>query len=704
MGQFSGALKLRLLFLLGGILLALVSVEVQAWRLQVQSSDKLKSLAARYSTRNHSLGYVRGEIFDRNAEKLATSVAVDTVYADRRAIPDLTKATYLLSTALEMDYEALAVLMEGMDGSADVKRHVGEEEAEAVRALNLAGVGIRKEYKREYPNGSLAAHLLGFVSWDGYGLEGLELSLDDKLVVDPATIKVKRDNRGRIIMDSPEQAVSQPKGASVMLTLDIRIQHIAERAIRDAVSTYNAESGMALVVDPKSGDILASAAYPSFDPNNFTDFEKKDFRNRILTDPFEPGSTMKIFTVAAALQSDLIKPDTVFFCENGLFLVDGVWPIRDTGEYGDLTVKQIIQKSSNICAAKIGERLGSVRLHHYLGMFGFGQQTGLTYPAGESAGVLRPPKNWHVVDPANISFGQGLSVTALQLAMAVSALANEVALMRPNIVSRIIDAEGRVIEERGEQIVRQVVSPMVAQQVMAMMRMVVMKDGTGRRAEIKEYPVAAKTGTAQKVKAGQKSYSADKYVASFVGVAPYDNPRLCVVVILDEPKPSHHGGVVAAPVFREIMSQALPLLDVPPRDPDDELQPRWPTVQKSAPGAPGVLMADNPSYNYVRVVIKGSDGDGPVPELSPSEAPAMRFEALADNDVVETAVEVGEDGEALSWGSKMPDVSGLTMREALDLLSRHELVLEYQGSGVAARQEPAKGALVAKGEVARVYF
>jgi cell division protein FtsI (penicillin-binding protein 3) len=545
---------------------------------------------------------------------------------------------------------------------------------------------------------------LGFVSRDGSGLEGLELALDDKLVAEPATILVKRDNRGRIVMDSPDQAITQPKGASVMLTLDLRVQHIAERAIREGVINYNAVSGMALVVEPKSGDILASAVYPTFDPNNFADFEKEDFRNRVLTDPFEPGSTMKIFTVAAALQSQLIDPDTTFFCENGLYLVDGVWPIRDTGVYGDLTVKQIIQKSSNICAAKIGERLGPVKLHHYLGMFGFGQKTGLNYPAGESAGRLRPPKNWHVIDAANISFGQGLSVTALQLAMAVSALANDGVLMRPNIVARIIDAEGRVIEERGQQIVRQVVSPLVARQVMAMMRMVVMKDGTGRRGEIKEYPVAAKTGTAQRVVPGQKTYSADKYIASMVGVAPYDDPRLCVLVVLDEPKPSYHGGVTAATIFREIMSQALPLLDVPPRDPEVELQPKWPTIQKASPGVPGVLITENPSYNYVRVVIKDSEGDGPIPALAPSAAKELEFEALAENDVQETVVEVDEAGEALSWASRMPDIKGLTMREALDLLSRHELVLEYQGSGVATRQEPASGALVAKGEVATVVF
>ncbi|MDR2454992.1 MAG: transpeptidase family protein [Deltaproteobacteria bacterium] len=702
MANSRSSAKYRMLFILGCLFLAMVAVCVQAYRLQVDSRDQLREMAARSNTRNYSLGSIRGDIFDRHGEKLATSVAVDSVFIDRRDVKNAGETTFLLSTALNIDYEELSLMMENMGGrSAYVKRHVSEAEAEAVRQMKIKGVGIAKEYKREYPNGTLAAHLLGFVGWDGQGLEGLERALDDKLVAGKTSIRVKRDNRGRIIMDSPDQAISQPRGASVMLTLDLRIQHIAERAIKDAVINYNAVSGMALVVEPRTGDILASASYPTFDPNNFADSEPEERRNRILTDPFEPGSTMKIFTVAAALQEERITPDSVFFCENGQYLIDGKWPIRDTGIYGDLSVKEVIQKSSNICALKIGERLGPAKLHHYLEKFGFGQRTGLNYPQVESAGRLRPYKSWHIVDSGSISFGQGLSITALQLAMATSALAYDGSLMRPNIVSRIIDAEGNVIESRPEKIVRQVVTPLVAQQVLAMMRMVVMKNGTGRRGEVSEYPVAAKTGTAQKVVSGQKSYSADKYVASFVGVAPYDNPRLTVLVVLDEPKPSYHGGVVAAPVFKEIMSQALPLLDVPPRSGGDELQPMWPTPQRSKPGAPGVLMADGGSYNYVRKDISGSKGDGPIPEIGKAPERKLDFDELAQSQEVALSLETDEER---AWASKMPDVSGLTMREALDLLSRYELALEYEGSGVAFQQEPAKGAMVAKGDSARIRF
>ena len=694
----------RTQFVMGIIFMCLFCVCVQASRLQIDARAALQALSAQSSVRNYTLGYVRGDIFDRNGEILATSVAVDSIIADTRDIPDIGGTTHKLSKALLMDYEELNLLMENMRNSSYVKRHVTEAESEAVRKLKLPGVSIHKEYTRSYPNGSLASHILGFVGYDGVGLEGLEMALDDKLVAEKMSVKVKRDNRSRIIMDNPGQVISQPKGASVMLTLDLRIQHIAERAIKEAVSKYNAVAGMVLVVDPKNGDVLASASFPTYDPNYFTESLDTDRRNRVLTDPFEPGSTMKIFTVAAALQEEKISPDSVFFCENGLYLVDGKWPIRDTGVYGDLTVKQIIQKSSNICASKIGDKLGPEKLHHYLSMFGFGQKTGLSYPAGEDPGLLHPPKKWHVLDAWSIAFGQGLSVTALQLAMAASSLANDGHLMRPSIVSRVIDPDGRVIESRPQPLVRKVVSPVVAQYVLGMMRMVAMKDGTGRRGEIKEYPIAAKTGTAQMVITGQKSYSSDKYVASFVGVAPYENPRLCVLVVLNEPKPSHHGGVVAAPVFKEIMSQALPLLDVPPYDSEVEVQPRFPTVRRAAPGAPGIIAAENASYNYLKVDIAGSKGDGPIPEFPDEPSRQLEFDELAPPDALETVVSESDDGEILSWGSKMPDVAGMTMRETLDALSRHGLALEYEGSGVAEFQEPAKGVVVAKGEVARVRF
>jgi cell division protein FtsI (penicillin-binding protein 3) len=698
-------LKNRLLIVLGFFLLGFMCVLVQAWRLQVVDREVLLNKARQSTIRSYKLSYVRGDIYDRHGEKLATSVAVDSVFADSNSINDMGETAYQLSTALDMDYEELSERMERLKNTAYIKRHLSFEESVVLRSMKLKGVGLKKEYRRDYPNGTLAAHLLGFVGRDGNGLEGLELALEEKLVAEPTSVSVKRDGLGRLIFDSIDQVLQQPKGASVMLTLDMRIQNIAEREIEKAVLETNAVSGMAMVVRPSTGEILASAVYPTFDPNNYAASETSTRRNKVLTDPFEPGSTLKIFTVAAALDDQLIVPEAIIFCENGLYQIDGHVPIRDTGSYGDLSVSQIIEKSSNIGALKIGERLGPVRLHHYLTKFGFGQKTGLSYPAGESAGRLRPPKTWHVIDAANIAFGQGLSVTALQLAMAVSALAYDGELMRPNLVARVVDAEGRIIEQRPRQIVRQVVSPLVARQVMSMMRMAVMKHGTGRRADIAEYPVAGKTGTAQKFLKDTGAYASDKYVASFVGIAPYSNPELCVLVILDEPYPNYHGGVVAAPVFREIMRQSLPILGIPPVEVSDgaeEFAPQWPTLEKAAPGAPGVMVTEN-SYNRIAINIKNSKGNGSIPALvadSGHGRAELEFDRPLESELT-AHLRLAETEGALS---QMPDLTGLTMREVLDLLSNYRVALEYYGSGVARYQDPPLGSKVSPGEIARVVF
>jgi cell division protein FtsI (penicillin-binding protein 3) len=696
--------KYRLYFILACIVICFLAIIGQSARLQVIHRDYLINRSSGSTERFYSLGYVRGDIFDRNGEKLATSVAVDSVFVDRRILTDLGDTVYQLWTALDMDYEEVSQRLEKLNRSAFIKRHLSVEEAQAVSGLNIKGVGLIKEYRRDYPNGFLAAHFLGFVGDDGNGLEGLELALDDKLVVDINKVKVRRDGLGRIIMDQPDQVVVQPKGASVVLTLDMRIQNIAERAIARAVVERNAKSGMAMVVRPSTGEILASAIYPTFDPNDYGQSETADRRNKVLTDPLEPGSTLKIFTVAAALEEKLVTPETVFFCENGVYQIEAYQPIRDTGVYGDLTVSEIVKKSSNIGASKIGERLGPKKLYNYLSKFGFGQKTGLSYPAGESAGLLRPPSKWHIVDAANISFGQGLSVTALQLVMAASALANDGVLMRPSLVSRVIDEHGTIIEHKPPQIVRQVVSPLTARQVMAMTRMAVMKGGTGRKADIEGYPVAGKTGTAQKVDIGSKGYASGKYVASFVGVAPYMNPELCVLVILDEPWPAYHGGEVAAPVFKEIMSQSLPLLDIPPVE--APLEPAWPIlVDRPEPGAPGVLMTEHSSYNYVKVAIPSGDkGNGPVRSLAEVSLSSAQLEfnkpQQEEKDAAYTLKPPGDDGQL----GVMPNLAGLSMRQVLDQMTPYQMVVEYHGSGLLVDQEPDSGAMVSKGQLAKVIF
>ncbi|MDR1296249.1 MAG: transpeptidase family protein [Deltaproteobacteria bacterium] len=690
--------RYSLYFVLGLFVFAFMCIFVQAFRIQVVHRGELAAKSSRQVARKYSPGRIRGDIFDRNGVKMATSVSVDSVFVDQERVEDLSKAAWRLSTALEMNYgEIVGWLSNLKSRSAFIKRHLAGEEAEVVRNLRLEGVGLVKEYRREYPNGTLAAHILGFVGSDGQGLEGLEKALNDRLEAgtDTVSVRVRRDGRGRIIMDDPSQVLRQNKGASVVLTLDVNIQRITENAIKSAVINNNAKGGIAVVVRPSTGEILASAAYPTFDPNAYGESEQAARRNKVLTDTFEPGSTFKVFTVAAALEDKVVAPESVLFCENGFYQIDVNNAIRDTGSYGNLTVSQVVQKSSNICAAKIGEILGSNRLHHYLTGFGFGEKTGLAFPAGEAAGTLRPPGKWVLIDAANVAFGQGLAVSGLQLAMAVSSLANDGFLMKPRIVSRIIDAEGGTIDHRPPTIVRQVVSPMVSRQVMAMMRMAVMKGGTGGRAEIPGYPVSGKTGTSQKSVFGEHGYSKNKYVASFVGVAPYNNPALCVLVVLDEPWPSYYGGEVAAPVFKEIMSQALPILNVPKVE--EEAPPKWPSLSDADDSAPGVLMASARRPYRLSVVIPRDDkGSGEFPNFDKKSLGDLVFDK-PEPEAADVALPPGEGG-----GARMPSLIGLSTREVFETLAPYGVQVQFLGSGRAVDQDPAEGRAIGVGDTARV--
>jgi cell division protein FtsI (penicillin-binding protein 3) len=679
------------------------AVAARAAQLQIVDREMLVGKSREITQRTLTLNSLRGDIYDCRMEKLATSVASGTLSVHGAIMKEPGEIFRQLSEIIEMDYETLAKRMEDANRYAVLKRNLNEAETLKAEELRIEGVSVEKGYRRVYPNGTLAAHLLGFVGVDGRGLEGLELALNDSLMSPSMQIQVTSDKRGRVILNSADEAREAPRGGSVILTLDRRIQQIAERAIADAVIRNNARSGMAIAVRPYTGEIVASAVYPGYDPNRYGEAEVEARRNMILTDPFEPGSTFKVFTVAAGLEEGIISPDSTFDCENGLYKVDGDTAIRDTGNYGILSVSQIVQKSSNIGAAKIGERVGPRKLHNYLTRFSFGEKSGLAYPSGESAGRLRPVREWHVVDASNISFGQGLSVTALQLVMAVAALGNDGSLMRPMLVSRVVDSEGRVIEQREPEIIRQVVSPLTARQVTAMMRMVVLKGGTGRKGEVAGYPVAGKTGTSQKWIAEAGQYSHNRFIASFVGLAPYENPELCLLVVLDEPWPSYYGGTAAAPVFREIMEEALPLLDVPPSD--GESPPHWPKAEARRTGAPGVL-TDYSSSNFVRMPIpKGDKGaQGPIPLMAEARAAA----AAVPGGASPASGAPGPDGlpapPRMAVPGVMPDVKGLSMREALDLLSPSSLSLEYLGSGLAVSQEPPPGSRTAPGQLARVVF
>jgi cell division protein FtsI (penicillin-binding protein 3) len=407
-----------------------------------------------------------------------------------------------------------------------------------------------------YPRAPLAAHVLGFAGIDTQGLEGIERQYDVFIRPDGEVLEMERDARGRGMLTAGLEADEDPIGARIELTIDAALQTIAERELAAGVERARAVGGTAIVIDPWTGAVRALANAPSFDPNNVAASDASARRNRAVTDMYEPGSTLKVMLAAAALDQGIVRPGDRIYCENGRYRV-GRNLIHDRPEREWLTFREVLWYSSNIGAVKLGEALGAERLHAYLRAFGFAEKTDIELP-GEVAGVLRPAQGWRAIDLATASFGQGIAVTPLQLASAFAAVANGGELLQPYVVERVVSPDGGVLVQRRPRTIRRVIRPETSEALRRLLRGVVeMEGGTGRLARIPGVPVAGKTGTSQKVDPQTGRYSPTARVASFAGFVPADAPRFVIVVVIDEPTTSRYGGVVAAPVFREIAAAML---------------------------------------------------------------------------------------------------------------------------------------------------
>ncbi|WNG29482.1 transpeptidase family protein [Cystobacter fuscus] len=641
-------LRLRVKLLAAFFVTLLLAAFGRAVFLQVFERDKLRGLAQDQYVRQIEIPARRGDIFDRRGAPLAQSVEVDSIWVDPSMLPDVKQAARALAKALKLDTEDVLGRLTRGRRFAWVKRQVTPREVEAVKALGLPGFGFTKEPKRFYPQKELGAHVVGVVGLDGHGLEGLELAFENELSGQNSRLSGFRDAKGRKLLVSGAPDTLERQGASVTLTLDRHLQYVAEKALTRAVAEAQAVAGMALVMDPATGEILAMANEPRFNPNAPQREARSSMRNRAALDTFEPGSTMKAFVVASALDQKAIKPDDTFFCENGSWRV-GRHTIHDTHQYGWLTPQRVLQVSSNICSAKIAQLLGRERLVKSFKDFGFGERTGLALP-GEGKGSIPFPKA--EVSLATQSFGQGMSATAVQMIAAWSALAHGGVLMRPYLVSRVVDPDGVVLLENRPTEVRRIVSPQTARQVVSMLESVVVKGGTAPKAAMEDYRVAGKTGTAQKVDPVAGGYS-DKRLASFVGMLPAENPRVVILVVVDEPKTDVYGGNVAAPAFKEIATAAMAHLAVPPSR-------EVPLPSTALP----VAVAQPPAAKEVP--------EGPVVE-----------------EVVTENVEPGS--------VRVPDVMGQAGREAVTKLLSAALEPQLSGSGRVVAQTPAAGSLVEKG-------
>ncbi|MCP4670149.1 MAG: penicillin-binding protein 2, partial [Desulfobacula sp.] len=558
--KLNSSIKQRIIIVQILIVAAIFLLGARSFDIQIFKAKVLTKKAENDYSRYITIKGERGQIFDRKMSKLATSIDAISITACPQKINNPENTAKKLSKILSIDKKNLQKTLSTNNMFAWVKRRVSPDQARQIKKLNLQGIYFENDSKRFYPNTNLAAQVIGFTGNDNNGLEGLEFKYNSVLEGSALKIKIKQDGNGGILnLDKKQKA--NLKGNSIVLSIDKKIQFLSEQTLERTVKNHRAKSGMALVMRPQTGEILSIAHFPEFNPNNFKIYDNTFFRNRAVTDAFEPGSAMKVFTAAAALEKGF-APKSIFFCENGTYRI-GTFTIHDTHPYAWLSINQIIKLSSNIGTAKIAQTIGEKTLHNYLVDFGFGNKTKIASP-GETSGRLIPYKRWSKIDTGAISFGQGVSVSAIQLLSGVSAIANNGKLMKPMLIKKIVSSNGKILRTYHPKAIRQVISERSALQVKNMMGLVVEGDGTGIKAAIKGYSICGKTGTAQKAMKSRKGYSKNRYISVFAGFAPKDNPQLAILVVVDEPRREYYGGDVAAPAFKTIMAESFNYLNIAP--------------------------------------------------------------------------------------------------------------------------------------------
>ena len=613
--------------------------------LQIVRHTELVQMAERQYSRTVVLPARRGPIVDRHGAPLATSTPAESLFAQPRAVGDPVRVAARLAPILQLPERDLHAMLTSARPFVWVRRKLPPAVAEQVQALREPGLGFVPEPMRLYPNRELAAHVIGFEGADG-GLEGVERAFNTDLAGADGRAVVGRDALGRDIV--LQRIMQDPvPGAGVVLTLDKTIQYVAERELEALYRRTGAKAAMAVAMDPRSGDVLAAAIRPTFNPNTFAELPARDVvRNRAITDPFEPGSTFKAIMAAAALEERVVRPEDRIYAENGAITIARA-TIHDWKRYGWLTFTEVLQNSSNVGSIKVGLALGSERYYRYMTAFGFGAPTAVGL-SGESRGQLREPRRWSALSLPTMSIGQEVSVTALQLVGAFGAIANGGVLMQPRVVRALVDGDGREVRRIEPKVVRQVISRETSRTLTRILTNVV-SAGTGRHAAIPGYDVAGKTGTAQKLDPATRRYSRAPGVLSFIGFAPADDPRFVMLVMLDEPKNEKWGSEAAAPVFAAIGREILRYLEVPARG----TQP-------------------------VQIMTTSTSG-----------ASLTRLRTLESAPVV-----------PLDAGGAMPDLHGRSLRHALALLAPLRMEVAIRGHGFVAAQAPAPGVSVEPGMAA----
>jgi cell division protein FtsI (penicillin-binding protein 3) len=670
----------RLLIVAGVALLWTTGVFGRLSYLQLIKHGEYLARAQRQQQRTIEITPKRGIIYDRNMRALAMSVPVKSAFAVPAEIADESLAARLLSGVLGVPQDVLEARMASSRSFVWISRKLPPEKVEAIEGLNLKGVYFQDENQRFYPKRDLAAHVLGFVDPDEKGLAGIEYELDSQIRSKSEKIVVMADARQRWFDGGEAQ---RERGANVILTLDEKIQYIVQRELLAAIEKTHAIAGSVIVVNPNTGEILAMANWPRFNPNAANEAASESRMNRAVSALYEPGSTFKLITLAAAFDQDITRPNEVFDCENGAIYIAG-HRIRDHKPFGLLNVADILAQSSDVGAIKIAVQLGAPKFYEYIRAFGFGSPTGVDLP-GESRGLLHRLENWSAISIGSVSMGQEIGVTPIQLITAVSAIANGGLLMKPHVVQtikrgeRVVHAEGALAATEPKRVIR----PETAATLRRLMEGVVL-NGTGKLARLDGWTAAGKTGSAQKIDPATGRYSPTQLIASFTGFAPISNPAVTILVSLDSPVGLHEGGQVAAPVFKRIAERVLSYLDVPR---DVPLNPRLiqAAYKRQIAGEATTLEDFSPT-----------DFSGQ-PDLPP--VASNQVEPEPKSHAPEVAMAADEGGDI-----SVPDFSGKTMREVTEMCLHLGLEPLPVGSNLAIEQHPEAGTQVRRGAKVTVQF
>lgn len=683
--------KKRIIIIFFCTTLLMLLLVLRVFWVQFIQGDELHGKAVHNRLRDIEIEAKRGVIYDSNGSPLAISVSTGSIYAIPVQIKDdleLEKTVSKLSEILEIDKTDLEEKLK-KDGAFEwIKRRVPDDKIKELKKLELKGINFIEEYQRYYPKGTLAAHVLGFAGIDNQGLNGLELSYDSVLKGVSGKIMIEHDAQNREIPNALHQYITPRDGNSLYLTIDETMQYLVEREIDKVVKLNEAKAVGIIIMDVKTGSILAMANRPVFDPNEYENYDKSTWRNFSISDVYEPGSTFKPITAAAALEENSVQSDDSFYCP-GYSLI-GKERIKCSNHlgHGSQTFVQGVQNSCNPVFIETALDLGKDDFYKYINGFGFGKKTGIELP-GEAFGLLVAESRAKDVDIASMSMGQANAVTSIQLIRSIAAIANDGWLMKPRLVKEIRDYEGNLIKKIEPEPIQQVISKETSIELRGILESVV-SDGTGKNAQVAGYQIAGKTGTAQKILPGG-GYSKSDYIASFVGFAPANEPEIACLVVVDTPRGGYYGGQVAAPIFQNIMKESLKYLKVPVEavnETSDEKKVEIPNVEN--------LNINEAIEEISKLGLQYRlEGEGEEVLLT---LPLAGSKVNKANSIV---IYVKDKSTNMVV---VPDLKGATIREANSVLSKLELKTASKGSGLASSQEPIPGTKVAKGTTVNIIF